>query len=127
MPEDLEEAAMDLGSTYVTTRRQVVVPIIFPAVDAAWLVAFTVSFDEFALALFLVGSEPTLPVYIFGQLQFASRPPMLVALVMLVMLSTLTLAVLAERLRRRKWDGFLDQILEDRERCLGYRLRVMGR
>jgi spermidine/putrescine transport system permease protein len=102
MPADLEDAAMDLGSTYLTTLRRVVLPIIFPAVVAAWLVAFTVSFDEFALALFLAGSEPTLPVYIFGQLRFASRLPMLVALVMLVMLGTLTLAVVAERLRRRQ-------------------------
>jgi spermidine/putrescine transport system permease protein len=101
MPTDIEEAAMDLGSTYLTTLRRVVLPIIFPAVIAAWLVAFTVSFDEFALALSLAGTEPTLPVFIFGQLRFASRLPMLVALVMLIMLGTLTLAIAAERLRRR--------------------------
>jgi spermidine/putrescine transport system permease protein len=64
-------------------------------------VAFTVSFDEFALALFLVGTEPTLPVFIYGQLRFASRLPMLVALVMLVMLGSLAFALLAERIRRR--------------------------
>jgi len=101
MPAFLEDAAMDLGSTYLTTLRRVVLPIIFPSIIAAWLVAFTVSFDEFALALFLAGSEPTLPVYIFGQLRFASRLPMLIALVMLVMLGTLALAFLAERLRKR--------------------------
>jgi spermidine/putrescine transport system permease protein len=101
MPSDLEEAAMDLGSTYLTALRRVVIPIIFPSVAAAWLVAFTVSFDEFALALFLAGTEPTLPVFILGQLRFASRLPMLVALAMLVMLGTLTLAFVAERLTRR--------------------------
>ncbi len=63
--------------------------------------AFTASFDEFALALFLTGTEPTLPVYIFGQLRFASRFPMLVALAVLVMVGSLTLAFLADRLRRR--------------------------
>lgn len=101
MPRSIEEAAMDLGSSYVTTLRRIVLPIAFPAIVAAWLVAFTVSFDEFALALFLVGTEPTLPVYIYGQLRFASRLPMLVALVMLVMLGSLALALLAERMRRR--------------------------
>jgi spermidine/putrescine transport system permease protein len=102
MPSHLEEAAMDLGSTYLTALRRVVLPIIFPSVVAAWLVAFTVSFDEFALALFLAGTEPTLPVYILGQLRFASRLPMLVALAMFVMLGTLMLAFLAERLFRRQ-------------------------
>jgi spermidine/putrescine transport system permease protein len=96
----LEEAAMDLGSTYPTTLRRIILPLIFPSVVAGWLVAFTASFDEFALALFLAGTEPTLPVYIYGQLRFASRLPMLIALVMLVMLGTLALAFLAERLRR---------------------------
>jgi len=101
MPRSIEEAAMDLGSSYLTTLRRIVLPIAFPSIVAAWLVAFTVSFDEFALALFLVGTEPTLPVFIYGQLRFASRLPMLVALVMLVMLGSLAFALLAERIRRR--------------------------
>ncbi len=67
-----------------------------------WLVAFTASFDEFALALFLAGPEPTLPVFIYGQLRFASRFPMLIALAVLVIRrGTLTLAFLADRLRKR--------------------------
>ena len=98
---ELEEAAMDLGASYPTTLRRVVLPIIAPAVVAAWLVAFTASFDEFALALFLTGAEPTLPVFIYGQLRFASRLPMLIALAVFVMIGTLTLAFAAERLRRR--------------------------
>jgi spermidine/putrescine transport system permease protein len=98
----LEEAAADLGADYPTTLRRIILPIIAPAIVAAWLVAFTASFDEFALALFLAGPDPTLPVFIFGQLRFASRLPMLIALAVLVMAGTLSLAVLAERLRRRQ-------------------------
>ena len=60
--DSLEEAAMDLGANYPTTLRRVVLPIIFPSIISAWLTAFTVSFDEFALALFLAGTEPTFPV-----------------------------------------------------------------
>ncbi|MEZ4561855.1 MAG: ABC transporter permease [Thermomicrobiales bacterium] len=97
----LDEASADLGADYPTTLRRVVLPIIAPAVAAAWLVAFTASFDEFALALFLAGPEPTLPVFIYGQLRFASRFPMLIALAVLVMAGTLTLAFLADRLRKR--------------------------
>ena len=97
----LDEASADLGAGYPTTLRRVILPIIAPAVAAAWLVAFTASFDEFALALFLTGPEPTLPVFIYGQLRFASRFPMLIALAVLVMAGTLTLAFLADRLRKR--------------------------
>lgn len=97
----LDEASADLGADYVTTLRRVILPIIAPAVVAAWLVAFTASFDEFALALFLAGPDPTLPVFIYGQLRFASRLPMLISIATLVMAGTLTLAFVADRLRKR--------------------------
>jgi spermidine/putrescine transport system permease protein len=97
----LEEAAADLGADYLTTLRRIILPIIAPAIVAAWLVAFTASFDEFALALFLAGADPTLPVFIYGQLRFASRLPMLISLAAMVMAGTLTLAFIADRLRRR--------------------------
>lgn len=97
----LEEASADLGADFLTTLRRVILPIAAPAIGAAWLVAFIASFDEFALALFLAGSEPTLPVFIYGQLRFASRFPMLIALAVLVKICTLTLAIVAGRLRRR--------------------------
>lgn len=98
----LEEAAMDLGADYMTTLRRIVLPMVFPAVISAWLTSFTVSFDEFALALFLAGTEPTFPVYLFSQLRFASRLPIMIALAMILMIGTLTLVFLAERMQRAK-------------------------
>jgi len=95
----LEEAAQDLGASYFYTLRRVVLPLIAPAM-LAWLVAFTVSFDEFVLASFLIGRSPTLPVFLFGQLRFANRFPQVLALAMVVMLVSLSLVVLAERLQR---------------------------
>ena len=96
----LEEAAMDLGANYPTTLRRIVLPIITPAMGSAWLTAFTVSFDEFALALFLAGTQPTFPVYLFSQLRFANRLPIMIALAVLLMIGTLTLVFVAERIRR---------------------------
>jgi spermidine/putrescine transport system permease protein len=96
----LEEAAMDLGASYPATIRLVLLPIIAPALLSAWIVAFTVSFDEFALALFLAGTEPTFPVYLLSQLRFASRLPVMIALAVLMMLATLSLILLADRIRR---------------------------
>ena len=98
----IEEAAMDLGADYPTTLRRVVLPLIFPAMVSAWLTAFTVSFDEFALALFLAGTQPTFPVYLFSQLRFANRLPIMIALAVLLMIGTLTLVFIAERFRRRE-------------------------
>jgi len=96
----LEEAAMDLGATYPVTLVRVVLPIIAPALVSAWLTAFTVSFDEFALALFLAGPSPTFPVYLYSQLRFASRFPILIAMAVLLMIGTLALVLVAERIRR---------------------------
>jgi spermidine/putrescine transport system permease protein len=97
---NLEEAAMDLGADYPTTLRLIVIPMIAPAMISAWLTAFTVSFDEFALALFLAGTQPTFPVYLYGQLRFANRLPIMIALAVLMMIGTLTLVLIAERVRR---------------------------
>jgi len=95
----LEEAAQDLGAGYLYTLRRVVLPMISPAMLAAMLIAFTVSFDEFVLASFLIGREPTLPVFLYGQLRFANRFPQVVALAVLVMVASIGLVLLAERLR----------------------------
>lgn len=96
----LEEAARDLGATYPVILRRIIIPLIAPAILAAWLVAFTVSFDEFVLASFLNGGKATLPVFILGQLRFASRFPQLVALSVLVMVMSVTFFLIADWLQR---------------------------
>jgi spermidine/putrescine transport system permease protein len=96
----LEDAAMDLGANYATTLRLVVLPIIAPALLAAWLVAFTVSFDEVALALFLAGRDPTFPVYLAGHIRFSGNLPVLVAAAVLLMIGSMALLLVAERVRR---------------------------
>jgi spermidine/putrescine transport system permease protein len=97
----LEEAAMDLGATYPATLRLVVLPMAVPALVSAWVTAFTVSFDEFALALFLAGRDQTFPVYLYGQLRFSTTLPVLIATAVLLMVTTLTLILVTERVRRR--------------------------
>lgn len=99
-PPSLEEAARDLGARYPYTLRRVILPLVAPAMVAAWLLAFTVSIDEFVIASFMIGREPTLPVFIFGQLRFANRFPQVVALSTVVMVLSVGLVLLAERIRR---------------------------
>lgn len=97
----IEDAAMDLGATYPSTLRRVVLPLIGPTLLSAWLTAFILSFDEIALAIFLVGGDPTFPVFLYGQLRFAQRLPVLIAMAVLLMIGTVLLTVAALRLRNR--------------------------
>jgi spermidine/putrescine transport system permease protein len=99
--KQLEEASMDLGASYPATLRLVVLPIAAPAIVSALITSFTVSFDEFALALFLAGKDQTFPVYLYGQLRYATTLPVLIATAVLLMGATLVLLVVAERVRRR--------------------------
>lgn len=95
----LEDAAMDLGATYPSALRRVVLPLMGPALLAAWLTCFIVSFDEVALAIFLVGGDPTFPVFLYGQLRFAQRLPILIAMAVVLMVGTVALTLVALRLR----------------------------
>ena len=97
----LEEAAMDLGATYPSTLRRIVIPMAMPAIISAWITAFTVSFDEFAIALFLAGPDRTFPIFLYGQLRAANNLPVLIATAVLLMVGTLTLILVADRIRKR--------------------------
>jgi spermidine/putrescine transport system permease protein len=98
----LEDAAMDLGATYGATLRRVVLPLMGPTLLSAWLTCFIVSFDEIALAIFLVGGDPTFPVFLYGQLRFAQRLPVLIAMAVLLMIGSVALTLAAVRLRGRE-------------------------
>jgi spermidine/putrescine transport system permease protein len=93
---DLEEASADLGETPLMTFRRVTLPLMLPGILASLLLTFITSFDEFLLAYFLSGSETTLPVYIWGQLRFPDRLPMVLALGTLILAASVALVVLAE-------------------------------
>lgn len=97
----LEEAAFDLGSTAFETFRRVTLPIVAPGIVSSLLVTFTVSFDEFVLAFFLSGNQPTLPVYIWSQIRFPAKLPNTLALGSLLLLASILLLVVAEYFRRR--------------------------
>ncbi|TPW27441.1 ABC transporter permease [Pararhizobium mangrovi] len=96
-----EEASLDLGETAFGTLRRVTLPMMAPAIISSLLVSFTISLDEFMVAFFLSGSDPTLPIYIWGQLRFASRLPAILALGTLMLAASLVLLTVAEILRRR--------------------------
>jgi spermidine/putrescine transport system permease protein len=98
--KSLEEAAMDLGANYWQTILRVYLPITMPALVASFLSSFVTSFNEFALAFFLTGRENTLQMYVYSQLRFPSRLPLVVTLASITMVATIIVMMLSEWLRR---------------------------
>jgi spermidine/putrescine transport system permease protein len=62
----LEEAAMDLFATPLTTFFRVTLPLIAPGVLAAMLLAFALSVDDFVITYLVAGAEQTFPLFVWG-------------------------------------------------------------
>jgi putrescine transport system permease protein len=71
----LEEAAMDLGCPPLRTFLTVTLPLIWPAVAAGWMLAFTLSLDDLIIASFTTGpGATTLPIRIYSQVRLGVKP-----------------------------------------------------
>jgi len=97
----MEEAAADLGDNAWWTFRRVTFPMVFPGVLASLLLCFTISFDEFIMAFFLAGTEPTLPIFIYGQLRFPVKLPGVLALGAIILMVSFVVVFFSQWLRRR--------------------------
>lgn len=101
LDKSLEEAAYDLGETRWSTFRLITLPLVMPGIVSSLLISFTISLDEFIIAFFLSGAEPTLPVYIWSQLRFPQKVPVIMALGTILVMMSITLLAIAEYFRRR--------------------------
>ena len=100
LPRNLEEAAADLGATPTQAFRRVVFPSIRSALIAGALLAFTLSFDEIIVTLFLTGKQNTLPTEIWARLRFGMSPE-INATVSIILLASGVLVVLSQLVGRR--------------------------
>ena len=83
--EALEDAATILGADRLRVFRHVVLPLAGPGVLSALCFAFIISFDEFSVSLFLVGTNVmTLPLEMYQRMQFIINPTIAAASVLLV-------------------------------------------
>ncbi|MEQ8654305.1 MAG: ABC transporter permease [Kiloniellales bacterium] len=98
---DLEQASMDLGEPPVRTFFRVTLPLAAPGILSSLMLTFTVSFDEFILAFFLSSNSPTLPVYMWSQMRFPDKLPLVLALATLVILFSIVAVVGSQLLRRQ--------------------------
>ena len=70
----LEEAALNLGATRFEVIRLITLRYLRPSIIGAGAVAFLMSFENFNTTLFLVGSQPTLPINLYLQVRDGSTP-----------------------------------------------------
>ena len=91
MPSSLEEAAWNLGASEAQTLRRIVLPFALQGIAGGWLLAFTFSFDEFVIAWFVSGFNPTLPVSIYAYIVGSADPSLNAMATIIFMLSALIL------------------------------------
>ncbi len=72
--ERFEQAARDLGARESQVLTLVTVPMLAPGLLAAFLLSFTLSWDEFVIALMLTRFDVTLPVEIWTALRTGLNP-----------------------------------------------------
>lgn len=73
-PIEQEQAAMDLGANRIRAIFGVTIPYLTPALLSAGIISFLMSFENFGTTLFLIGSDPTLPILFFSRLRFSISP-----------------------------------------------------
>jgi ABC-type spermidine/putrescine transport system permease subunit II len=101
MDPAMEEAAADLGASPWIVFRRVTVPQIWPVVIGATSLAFALSFDEFVITFFVIGSQSTLPLYIWSSMR-RTIDPSINTISTLLLATTLALFALAFFLALRK-------------------------
>ena len=100
----LIEASEDLYATPFATFRQVVLPLLAPAILASFLLSFTFSFEDFIIAFFVAGPDSTLPIYIFSSIRRGITPEVN-AIGTVVLVVSLTLLIAAQFLLRERGPG----------------------
>src|ERR1043166_9036820 len=102
----LEEAAMDLGCPPLKTFLTITLPLIFPAIAAGWMLAFTLSFDDLVIASFSTGpGATTLPMRIYSEVRLGVKPE--INAICTIMIAVVAAGVIAASLvgKRNKRSG----------------------
>ncbi len=108
LDRSLEEAAMDLGCTPARAFLSVTLPLIWPAIAAGWMLAFTLSLDDVVIASFATGpGSATLPIRIYSEVRLGVKPSINAICTLIIVLITVLIvgASLASKLSRSKADS----------------------
>jgi spermidine/putrescine transport system permease protein len=103
----LEEAAMDLGATELTTFVRVTLPLMAPAILSAALLGFAISIDDFVITYFVAGSDPTFPVLVWGAARVAVPPQfnVIASAIFFVAIAAMLANILWQRRSARRLTG----------------------
>lgn len=97
LPDNVEEAAMDLGAKPIYTLRKVILPQIKPGIVSGFLIAFTMSIDDFIISFFNTGNGVTnLSIEVYSMAKRGIKPE-INALTTLMFITVLILLLLANR------------------------------
>ena len=101
----LEEAAMDLGCPPLKTFLLITLPLVWPAIASAWMLAFTLSLDDLVIASFTTGpGATTLPIRLYSEVRLGVKPE--INAICTILLAVAALGVLAgSRLAARRERG----------------------
>jgi putrescine transport system permease protein len=100
----LEEAAMDLGSPPWRTFLTITLPLIWPAIAAGWMLAFTLSLDDLVIASFTTGpGATTLPIRIYSDVRLGVKPE--INAICTVMIAAAATTIIAASLLTKRAPG----------------------
>ena len=108
MNPNIYEAALDLGATPFQALRKIIIPEIRPGMVSGFILAFTLSIDDFAVTLFTKGNEglETLSTYIYADARKGGLTPELRPLSTIIFVVVLLLLIIinvrAKRAAKRK-------------------------
>ncbi len=108
MNPNLYEAALDLGATPFQALNKVIIPEIRPGMISGFILAFTLSIDDFAVTIFTIGNEglETLSTYIYADARKGGLTPELRPLSTIIFVTVLLLLIIinirSERANKKK-------------------------
>ncbi|MGE0009178.1 MAG: ABC transporter permease [Candidatus Babeliales bacterium] len=105
LDQSIVEASLDLGATIHQTLLRVVIPFLTPAIVAASLLVFIISFDDFFIAFFMAGpTSQTLSLYIFSSIRTGITPTINALSAFMILLSSILVILFCSlRTRARIW------------------------
>lgn len=98
----LYEAAMDLGCSPMQALWKAVIPDILPGISSGFVMALTMSLDDFVVSYFVSDLKSVLSVYIYSAARGARGVNPALATVIFIPLVTLLLVVNLRRLRKER-------------------------
>lgn len=104
MNDNLYEAALDLGATPFYALRKILLPELRSGMISGFILAFTLSIDDFVVTLFTIGNEglETLSTYIYADARKGGLTPELRPLSAIIFITVLVLLLIINQRTAKK-------------------------